>query len=142
MQKDLLTKLRRLVLLKAKFALSGSVATLVDYVLYLILVKTLFSPELSNVISYSIAVVINFLMQKRFVFQLQRSAGKAFVGSLLVSLGGLLLSTGIISILSGFPFFSTYQSVTKLLATGIVFFYNFYFKRFVFERRFFATDES
>jgi len=29
-----------------------------------------------------------------------------------------------------------YQALTKLIATGIVFFYNFYLKRYVFERKF------
>jgi putative flippase GtrA len=120
-----------------KFAGSGMLATALDYGLYLVLVYSIFSPVTANLTSYSCAIVANFLMQKRFVFELRRPVRQAFVLSMLVSLGGLLLSTAIIHRLSLVPFFLVRQYLTKLLATGIVFFYNFYLKRFVFERRFF-----
>lgn len=129
-------KLRGLFRLKARFAMAGAAATTVDYVLYLVLVHYFFSPVVSNIISYSCAMVINFLLQKRFVFALQGSASRAFLLSLMVSLGGMALSTGIIYGLTQMEFFSRYQPITKLCATGIVFFYNFYLKRYVFERRF------
>jgi putative flippase GtrA len=128
--------LRSLLKLKARFAMSGAVATSVDYVLYLLLANRVFTPVLSNLISYSCSVVLNFLMQKRFVFSLQGSARRAFLLSVLVSLGGLGLSTGIIYGLNTMPFFAKYQPITKLCATGIVFFYNFYLKRYVFEHKF------
>ncbi len=129
-------KLKRLVVLKLKFAATSSVATLVDYVLYLVLVNTIFSPVISNVVSYSCAMVINFIMQKRFIFSLQRTVSTAFVLSALVSLGGLAFSTLIIFLLNKVAFFQEYQFITKLCATGVVFFYNFYMKRYVFEKRF------
>jgi putative flippase GtrA len=128
--------MRGLLKLKARFAMSGAVATSVDYVLYLLLANRVFSPVISNLISYSCSVVLNFLMQKRFVFALQGSARRAFLLSVLVSLGGLGLSTGIIYGLNTMPFFAKYQPITKLCATGIVFFYNFYLKRYVFEHKF------
>jgi putative flippase GtrA len=76
------------------------------------------------------------MMQKRFVFQLQGSAGRAFLLSVLVSVVGLSINTGIVYALTQFAFFMEYQALTKLIATGIVFFYNFYLKRYVFERKF------
>ena len=129
-------KLWKLFLLKARFAASGAVATTVDYVLYLVLVNGTFSPVTANVIAYSCGMVVNFLIQKRYVFNLKGSTGRAFMLSLLVSMGGLGLSTGIIYGLTRWPFFNEYQFITKLIATGMVFFYNFYFKRYVFERKF------
>ncbi|NBC07539.1 MAG: hypothetical protein GVY26_10130 [Bacteroidetes bacterium] len=129
-------KLWKLFLLKAKFAASGAVATSIDYFLYLFLVWRSMAPVSANLISYSCGMVANFLMQKRFVFKLQGSSGRAFLLSALVSLGGLGLSTGIIYGLTQIPFFNEQQYVTKLVATGLVFFYNFYFKRYVFERKF------
>ncbi len=129
-------KLRELVRLKLRFAMTGLAATAVDYVLYLVLVERFLSPEWSNVVSYSCGMVINFLLQKRFVFNLKGSVSRAFILSMFVSLGGLALSTGIIYLLTKWPFFMTYQFITKLIATGVVFFYNFYCKRYVFERRF------
>ncbi|MDX1665932.1 MAG: GtrA family protein [Saprospiraceae bacterium] len=129
-------KLKVLLAMKVRFAMTGAVATAVDYLLYLLLVSYFFSPVVSNLISFSIAVVLNFLMQKRFVFLLQRSFSSALLGSLLVSAGGLTLSTAIIYALSQSTFFDQRQYITKLCATGVVFFYNFYLKRFVFEKRF------
>lgn len=134
--KDIRTKLKDLFLLKAKFAMTSAVATTLDYVVYLSLVNRVFSPALSNVISYSCGMVLNFILQKRFVFDLQRSVSKAFMLSMLVSLGGMGLSTLIVSSLSKIDFFDTRQYITKIIATGMVFFYNFYLKRYVFEKRF------
>ncbi len=116
--------------------MTGALATSVDYFLYLFLVNRIFPPVVANIVSYSCSVVINFLLQKRFVFQLKGSASRAFAGSMLVSLGGLALSTGIIWSLNHLYFFEQRQYLTKLCATGLVFFYNFYFKRYVFEQKF------
>ncbi len=127
----------RLFLLKVRFAMSSLVATLADYVLYLVLVTYFLTPVVSNIISAFTGMVINFLLQKRFVFRLRRSVVMAFSLSLLVSIGGISLSTFIIWFLNKYAFFSSYQFITKLCATGIVFFYNFYLKRFAFEKRFF-----
>lgn len=138
--KAILEKVYKLFRLKAKFAMTSAIATGVDYGLYVALVDRVFSPVLSNIISYSCGMIINFLLQKRFVFSLQRSLGAAFLGAVIVSLGGMLISTGIVFGLSKITFFSEHQYITKLIATGLVFFYNFYFKRFVFEKRFFSVD--
>lgn len=116
--------------------MTSSVATAVDYLVYLVLEKYFFSPVVSNIISYSCGMVLNFLLQKRFVFTLEGSVSRTFMLSILVSLGGMALSTGIIYGLTQVPFFDDRQYLTKLCATGIVFFYNFYLKRYVFEKKF------
>jgi putative flippase GtrA len=123
-------------LLQGKFALSGLVATTTDLVMYLLLVNYLLTPVPSNVISYCIAMVINFLFQKKFVFSLQGSVSTTFVLSIMVSIGGLLLSTAIVHALTQNPFLLERQYLIKLIAIMVVFFYNFYFKRLVFEKRF------
>lgn len=129
-------KLWQLFLLKAKFATTSAIASVVDFGVYVFLEHFFLSPVASNVVSYSCGMVINFLLQKRFVFDLQGSVSRAFALSMMVSLGGMALSTGIIYGLSQIPFFNTYQPLTKLCSMGIVFFYNFYLKRYVFERKF------
>ncbi|HMO41312.1 MAG TPA: GtrA family protein [Saprospiraceae bacterium] len=140
MKPTLRDKLRRLITLKMKFAMASGLATAVDYGVYIGLVHYFFSPVVSNIISYSCGMVINFLLQKRFIFSLQRTVSQAFALSMLVSLGGLLLSTAIIYLLNRITMLTNYQFIIKLIATGIVFFYNFYLKRFVFEKRFFANE--
>ncbi len=129
-------KIRQLLLLKVKFAASGLVATSVDYGLYLLLVDRVLEPVPANLCAYSTAVIINFLMQRHFVFELKGSARRAFWLALAVSVVGLALNTLVVGLLSEVPWFDARQYLTKAVATGMIFFYNFYFKRYVFERRF------
>lgn len=123
-------------MMKVKFAMSSSVATLVDYVLYQVLVRYLFSPVVSNLISATVGMVINFFLQKKYIFELKRSVKIAFIISLFVSVGGIGISTIIIHFLNKSEMLAGNQYIIKAIATGTVFFYNFYMKRFAFEKRF------
>lgn len=125
-----------LFLIKLKFAASSAVATIVDYFLYILLVSYAFTPVISNLISASVGMIINFVIQKRYIFTLERKVGVVFLISVLVSLGGVGLSTLFIYLLNKIEFFNEYQFVTKAIVIGIIFNYNFYFKRFAFEKRF------
>jgi len=122
-------------MMKVKFAMSSSVATIVDYVLYQVLVRYFFSPVVSNLISATVGMVINFFLQKKYIFELKRSVNIAFIISLLVSVGGIGISTIIIHFLNNSEILSGNQYIIKAIATGTVFFYNFYLKRFAFEKR-------
>jgi len=122
-------------MMKVKFAMSSSVATIVDYVLYQVLVRYFFSPVASNLISATVGMVINFFLQKKYIFELKRSVNIAFIISLLVSVGGIGISTIIIHFLNNSEILSGNQYIIKAIATGTVFFYNFYLKRFAFEKR-------
>ena len=124
-----------LFMMKVKFAMSSSLATLVDYVLYQVLVRYFFSPVVSNLISATVGMVINFFLQKKYIFELKRSVNIAFIISLLVSVGGIGISTIIIHFLNNSEILSGNQYIIKAIATGTVFFYNFYLKRFAFEKR-------
>lgn len=128
--------IKKLFLLKVKFASSSVVATVVDYFLYLLLVSRFFSPVVSNIISASTGMLINFYLQKKYIFELKRKVGHAFVMSVAVSLGGIILGSSFIYILNKWTFFADHQYITKLLVTGTIFFYNFYLKRFSFEKKF------
>lgn len=129
-------KLIEILRLKVKFAFSSVVATIADYSIYLFLVNLYLSPVPSNLISASVGMVINFLFQKRFIFDLKRKVDHTFLLSAATSLGGVGLSTLMIHLLNYIPFFFEYQFITKALVIGIVFNYNFYMKRFAFEKRF------
>jgi putative flippase GtrA len=137
-------KVRKLFLLKLRFALTSSVATIIDYGIYLALVYTLFEPAISNLISASCGLLVNFFLQKKYVFSLNRKLSHAFFMAVGVSLGGIGLGTLIIWGLTSIPVYIISEDITKiavkLIATGLVFFYNFYMKRFVFEKRFFKVD--
>ena len=125
-----------LFMMKVKFAMSSSLATLVDYVLYQVLVRYFFSPVVSNLISATVGMVINFFLQKKYIFKLKRSVKIAFIISLFVSVGGIGISTSIIHFFNKNEMLAGNQYIIKAIATGTVFFYNFYMKRFAFEKRF------
>ena len=135
-------KLKKLFFIQLRFALTSSMATLVDLGLWTLLTYLeLLAPEPANIVSGFCGMVVNFFLQKRYVFDLQRKVSTAFVMALVVSLGGIALGTFIISLLVQIPFFTgDFQILAKLCATGIVFFYNFFLKRYVFEKRFFEVD--
>ncbi len=81
-------------------------------------------------------MLINFLLQKKYIFKLNRSIKSTFLLSFAVSIGGIFLSTTIIYLLTKITIFAATPMLAKIVATGIVFFYNFYLKRFVFEKKF------
>ncbi|PPK87205.1 putative flippase GtrA [Neolewinella xylanilytica] len=120
---------------KLPFALTGLVATGINYGLYLLLVDTYLPPLPATLIAYSSSVVLNFFLQRYFVFELRRSLRSAFALSMLVSLGGLLLDAAIVYGLHYFPLLGDREWLIKGAATGVVFFYNYYGKRRVFEGR-------
>ncbi len=134
-------KLKKLIAMKARFAATSLAATGLDYVLYLLLVERFgVRPVPANLATYSLAVLVNFALQRLFVFRLERPLPHAFAGAMLVSGGGLLLSSGLIWGFNRFPFLAARQYLVKLLVTGLMFFYNFYFKRLAFEKRFMPLD--
>ena len=124
--------------MKTKFAASSGVATLVDMGLFALLSKITSIPvEIINIFSSLVGMIINFLLQKKFIFQLNRKVRTAFLMSLAVSFGGIFISTSIIYGLKTISIFQVYPILAKIIATGIVFFYNFYLKRYSFEKKFF-----
>jgi putative flippase GtrA len=124
--------------MKTKFAASSGIATLVDMGLFALLSKITNIPvEIINIFSSLVGMIINFLLQKKYIFKLNRKVRTAFLLSLAVSLGGIFISTSIIYGLKTIPIFQNQPIFAKIIATGIVFFYNFYLKRFSFEKKFF-----
>ena len=61
-----------------------------------------------NIISSLTGMVINFLLQKKYVFELNRKVRTAFILSLAVSFGGIFISTSIIHGLKNFEIFQMY----------------------------------
>jgi putative flippase GtrA len=134
----LVDKLKSLLQLKLKYAASAGIATAADYGLFFCLKNFLhFSLFQAQPPAYALGVIINFLISKKFVFNLNRSVWSAFRWSILISIGGLILSTGIIYCFEHYVVFLRQNALlAKICTSGIVFFYNFYLKRLVFEGKF------
>ena len=116
-----------------RFGLTGLIATGINYGFYLFLVDTYLPPIPATMVAYASSVVLNFFLQRYFVFDLRRSLRSAFVLSMLVSVGGLLLDAFLIYLLHRYPLVGTEEWLIKLVVTGGIFVYNFYWKRRVFE---------
>lgn len=123
------------VLPKIRFASTSSIATAIDYGLYLLLVYSGLPKVGSNLISASCGFLVNFTLQRKFIFVLQRKVGATFLLSMSFSILGIGCSTLFIFLFNKIPFFDHHQYITKLVVIGIMFFYNFYTKQFAFERK-------
>ena len=76
------SRLQDFVLPKLRFASTSFVATVVDYSLYLILVYSGFPKVGSNICSASTGFLVNFFLQKKYIFVLRRKVGHTFLLSL------------------------------------------------------------
>lgn len=133
-------QLKKLFILKAKYATASATATAVDYLLYFILLQFGLEKRWANFISYPVGVVINFMLQKKYIFSMTRGLRKTFLLAMLVSAGGWAMNATLFAFFMEIPFLNKYHWFAKILVNGIIFFYNFYGKRYVFEKRFFGED--
>ncbi|MEM8523373.1 MAG: GtrA family protein [Bacteroidota bacterium] len=132
-----MSKLQELLRLKSKFLVTSIIATAVDIGLYLLLFHQFgFSALAAQSIAYPIAVLLKFFLEKYFVFELNRKSGQTFALAMLVSGIGYLLSFGLVYLLNQNSFLREHQFALKIIEKGLLFLYNFYFKRFAFERKF------
>ena len=134
------SKIKKLFFLKVKYAAASATATSVDYAFYFLLFHIFGLPKtLSNFISYPIGVVVNFMFQKRYIFSMTRKLKTTFGLAMLVSAGGWAMNATIFYYLMKIHFFQTsgWHWAAKFIVNGIIFLYNFYGKRYVFEKRFF-----
>ena len=122
------------VIPKVKFASTSLVATILDYTLYLSLVYSGFEKVPSNVVSASCGFLVNFFLQKRFIFTLKRKTSTTFFMSMSFSAIGIAVSTGLIFLFNKNLFLDQHQYITKFLVMSIMFLYNFYTKRIAFEK--------
>lgn len=129
-------------LAQAKFLTSSVTATGVDYALFLLLDWLWFAPVMAHTISYPIAVLVNFYLQKRFIFDLKRKVHSAFIISMIFSVIGWGLGVGMMFFLVKIPLLTEWPVIAKIIVTGVLFFFNFYSKRYAFEGKFFEKEKS
>jgi len=132
-----MSKVKALFRLKSKFLITSIIATAVDIGLYLLLFHQFgLSAVAAQSIAYPIAVLLKFFLEKYFVFESNRATRQTFVLAMLVSGFGYLLSLGLVYFLNQNAYLHEHQLALKIIEKGILFMYNFYFKRFAFEIRF------
>ncbi|MBK8505837.1 MAG: GtrA family protein [Saprospiraceae bacterium] len=127
-------QIQEFIVPKIKFASTSLLATIIDYTIYLCLVYSGFNKVYSNITSASIGFLVNFFLQKKFIFTLRRKAHQTFLISMSFSATGIGISTVLIYLFNKNAFLDHHQYLTKLLVMGIMFLYNFYTKRLAFEK--------
>ena len=122
-----------------RFGVTGGLAFVIDYGLLVFCTEVLGIHYLiSSAIAFSIAVVFNYILSVRWVFDVRESAwdqaGKQarFVIFVVLSVIGLGLTE--LLMWFGTDVLGIYYMVTKLGATGIVMVYNFVSRKVLLEK--------
>jgi putative flippase GtrA len=111
-----------------KFLVVSILVTSVDYLIFFTFYR-LTGILGAHVISYIIAILLSFILQKRFVFQSNKSSGIAFSGVIIFSLIGIALSY---AVLFAYNWLFRNIVVAKILMTATMFFYNLISKKIAF----------
>ncbi len=111
-----------------RFLVISVVVTTVDYLIFFFLFRDI-GLLLAHIVSYSIAIVLSFLLHKTFVFKLSRKVSVAIVNVLFFSLTGVVIGY---AVLSACNLFFGNIVLAKVSMTLFMFFYNFYSKKVAF----------
>lgn len=125
------TPFKRQTLKIIKFLTTSVVATGVDFLLYTVLLFV-FTPVVAHFCSATTGMIINFVLQRKFVFNVTRGLKTSLLLSILFSIGGIFLGAGIIYLLTQLALFAEYPLLAKIVAIGVVFFYNYETKKIAF----------
>ena len=128
--------MRKLLLQIIKFGGVGALCFVIDYGILFVLTEFVgLYYLLSSAISFSISVIVNYILSILFVFDTntENNGIRNFVLFVIFSIIGLLLTTGIMKL--GVDILSWNYMFVKILATGIVMVYNFITRKLFLEKR-------
>ncbi len=113
----------------ARYFLVGGTSAVVDIGLFLILIRLGISYQLAGVLGFIVATAVNFILSKHYVFHDRQGVGfRKMIATYLVSSVGLLLNQLILWI--GIEQFFLAPLLAKLVATGMVFFWNYFIRNY------------
>lgn len=118
--------MRNLIAQIMKFGVVGILATLLDYVVMIVLTEVFGVPPVaSSTISFSISVVFNYLASMRYVFSHREGMSRRceFIIFLVLSIIGLGINAALMWVgteLAGIDY-----RIVKLFATAVVMMWNF-----------------
>lgn len=119
-----------------KFVFVGGTAFLIDYYLLLFLTNTMnINYVVSNVISFCVSVIYNYILSAFWVFEMDKNKSKTqtFVVFIVLSVIGLLINTVVVFLLYDATKIFT-LSISKIIATAIVMVYNFVSRKIFLEK--------
>ena len=129
-------KNKKLLLQIFRFIIVGGIATIIDYIIFFIMHDILhISTLISNIMSFSISVVYNYIASVKWVFEVDETKDKKqqFVIFIVLSIVGLGINTGIVYLCIDILKF--YSIIAKVLATGVVMVFNFITRKIFLEKQ-------
>lgn len=115
-----------------KYGIVGLIALFFDY---LILVFFTEYVHLNHLISatagFIIGLVVNYTLATKFVFKDSKLASKRleFIVFSIIGVGGLLFTIGLMWLLT--DYFAVHYTISKAVAVGTVFLWNFYARKLI-----------
>lgn len=107
----------------ARFAVVGGLATAIQYVLLILLVRVCgMAPTPASSIGFVLSAGVNYLLNYRFTFQSNRPHGPAAGKFALLASAGLLINAVIMRLMIGL---GTHYLIAQACATAVVLFWNF-----------------
>jgi putative flippase GtrA len=107
-----------------KFGLTGLSGLFVDFSITWVFKEWLLVNKfLANALGFSVAVLSNYFINRKWTFKSERKLGRQLLAFIVVSVLGLLLNSFVVYLFNHIFLFNFYLS--KLIAIGLVFFWNF-----------------
>ena len=119
-------KNNKLMMQIIKFGIVGGIATIIDFAVFYILHEVLgINTIISNVCSFTVSVVYNYIASIKWVFDVDKNKNKKtqFVLFIVFSLIGMGINTAIVYICT--DLMNLYSMIGKVIATGVVMVFNF-----------------
>lgn len=113
------------------FLVVGVIATIIDWIVYYISCNILqIIPYISNIISFSISVIFNYVASAKWVFNFKKNT---FLNFIIFSILGLLLTELFLYIFIDLLDLDTMLS--KVIATCITMVFNFVTRKIIMEKK-------
>lgn len=125
-QETIMKRIKKLLVQFCKFGLVGTLCFFIDYGVMVLLTETTdLGYFLSSAISFTLSVVVNYILSMRFVFKGKDELNKFQEMAIFVALSfvGLALNQMIMWI--AVEFFRVFYAVAKIFSTMLVTVYNF-----------------
>ena len=129
-------KNNKLLMQIIKFVIVGGIATIIDFVIFFLLHEILkINTLISNITSFSISVIYNYIASVKWVFDVDKDKNKKeqFIIFIVLSIIGLIINTIIVYIC--IDVIKMYSIIGKILATAIVMVFNFVTRKLFLEKR-------
>lgn len=118
-----------------RFGIVGVISFLIDYSIFWILHDQMSVYYLfANACSFSISVIVNYILNLKFVFQSSENSNKTkeFITYIILNIIGLGFNQFIMKVCVGYLRIT--PMISKIIATGIVMIYNFISRKILIEK--------